>query len=72
MIRLVPLYLGLLLALNGCAAFSVRNAEKGAMTFTLYKPRAAHVQFLSSLDGFQSHETHRNALGFWKINSRSA
>ena len=57
----------LLLGLNGCGAHALNKAENGSINLSLHMPRAANVRFLSSLDGFQAHETQRTAMGFWEI-----
>lgn len=67
MTRSVYSILVLLLGLNACAAHSSKQSRPEPITFSLHKPLARNVQFLSSLDGYQGHETRRTVLGFWEI-----
>jgi hypothetical protein len=61
------LFIGLFLVLGGCAAHAVKKAENGLINLSLHMPRAANVRILSSLDGFQAHDTRRTAMGVWEI-----
>ncbi len=67
MTRFVYLILILLFGLNGCATHSSRPTGAETVTLSLHRPLARNVQFLSSLDGYQAHETRRTVLGFWEI-----
>ncbi len=67
MTRFLFPFLVLFFGLNACAAHSPRETGTEPLTFSLYRPLARNVQFLSSLDGYQSHEAHRGLWGVWEI-----
>lgn len=66
--RIIAHMLILLFGLSACAAHSSRQAGQETITLSLHSPLARNVQFLSSLDGYQGHETRRTLLGYWEIN----
>jgi len=67
MTRFIFPLLVLFFGLNACAEHSSRVTGAEPLTFSLYRPLARNVQFLSSLDGYQGHEAHRGLWGFWEI-----
>jgi len=53
--------------LAGCASLPFTPGGSGTVTLYLKKPDAKRVQFASSLDRFQVHDTRRTDSGRWEI-----
>ncbi len=53
--------------LAGCAAIPFTPGHSQTVTLYLKKPDARKVQFASSLDNFQLHDTRKTASGRWEV-----
>jgi len=60
--------LGLLSLCTGCAGHHYISDNSGSVSLYLRLPDATDVQFASSIDAYQLHDTRKNGLGFWEIN----
>ena len=51
----------------GCADqhYTIESAESVSLFLRL--PDVAHVQFVSSVDNYQRHDTYKNGQGIWEI-----
>jgi hypothetical protein len=59
---------GILLSLvSGCAPHHFITSETDVVTVYLDAPKASKVIFVSSVDNFREHATHKNAKGLWTI-----
>ena len=59
---------GILLSLvSGCAPHHFITSETDVVTVYLDAPKASKVIFVSSVDNFREHATHKNANGLWAI-----
>lgn len=67
MIPKILITVSLLGILSGCS--TVHYIQKPANSVTLYltRPQATRVQFASSLDDYQAHDTRKTASGRWEI-----
>lgn len=65
--RQVLLLSGLLFLCSGCSAHHYTSENHGSVSLYLRLPDVTHVQFASSMDRYQLHETGKNGLGFWQI-----
>ncbi|MCK5517346.1 MAG: hypothetical protein KAI39_10765 [Desulfobulbaceae bacterium] len=59
---------GLLFLSFGCSTHHYTSENHDSVSLYLRLPDASHVQFASSMDTYQLHETHKNGFGFWQIN----
>ncbi|MBL4903805.1 MAG: hypothetical protein JKY62_14305 [Desulfocapsa sp.] len=59
---------GMLWLCAGCASHHYITNNHDSVTLYLRLADADHVQFASSIDKYELHDSRKNGLGFWEIN----
>ncbi len=69
MSRQLILLSGLLFLCFGCSTHHYTSKNHESVSLYLRLPDVTHVQFASSMDAYQLHETRKNGFDFWQIDT---
>jgi hypothetical protein len=63
----MPIFVAVYIGLSGCAPMHYTRGDSDFVTLYLRLPGTINVQFASSTDHYQIHDTQKNAMGLWEI-----
>ena len=64
--KMVLIVVAIFIWLSGCAPMHYTRNSFDSVTLNLRVPGASIVQFASSVDHYQVHDTQKNGLGLWE------